>query len=177
MARYAALLRGVNVGPNKRVPMAEWRALLEAQGCTEVQTLLNSGNAVFASRVRSRAMLAKAIRAAIVEQLNVDVPVIVKSAVEIAAVVAGNPFGAIVTNPSHLFVAVAPDAATLAGLGPVGELVRAPERWHLGAHAAYLWCPGAVLESAAGDALLGTLGRGATTRNWATTVKIAALVG
>ncbi|NBP09031.1 MAG: DUF1697 domain-containing protein, partial [Gammaproteobacteria bacterium] len=43
MPRYAVLLRGVNVGKGNRVPMAEFKRLLEALGATEVKTLLNSG--------------------------------------------------------------------------------------------------------------------------------------
>jgi uncharacterized protein (DUF1697 family) len=43
---FVALLRGVNVGKGKRVPMGELRALLCALGYTGVSTLLNSGNAV-----------------------------------------------------------------------------------------------------------------------------------
>ena len=45
MPTFVALLRGVNVGKAKRVPMAEFRALLLALGYTRVATLLNSGNA------------------------------------------------------------------------------------------------------------------------------------
>ena len=47
MPAYIVLLRGVNVGKAKRVPMAEFRKLLEGLGYTNVATLLNSGNAVF----------------------------------------------------------------------------------------------------------------------------------
>ena len=47
MPAFIALLRGVNVGGAKRVPMADWRALLAELGYTRVATLLNSGNAVF----------------------------------------------------------------------------------------------------------------------------------
>ena len=47
MPTFIALLRGVNVGKGKRVPMAELRDLLSGLGFAEVTTLLNSGNAVF----------------------------------------------------------------------------------------------------------------------------------
>ena len=52
MPTFVALLRGVNVGKAKRVPMAELRALLSGLGYTGVATLLNSGNAVFRARER-----------------------------------------------------------------------------------------------------------------------------
>ena len=44
---YAALLRGINVGGAKKVPMAELRTLMEGLGYGDVRTYLQSGNAVF----------------------------------------------------------------------------------------------------------------------------------
>lgn len=176
MARFVALLRGVNVGGNKRVPMAEWRALLGTLGCTEVQTLLNSGNAVFASRARSTATLAQRIRESILQGLKVDVPVIVKSADEFAAIEAGNELLTPGLDPSRLLVGFAAAPKDLQGMAPLSDLVRAPEKLWLGAHALYLWCPDGILQSRAAEALLGKRGQALTTRNWATVAKIGALL-
>jgi len=51
--KFVVLLRGVNVGGAKRVPMAQFRALLSDLGYGGVGTLLNSGNAVFSAASRS----------------------------------------------------------------------------------------------------------------------------
>src|SRR6476620_6635125 len=91
MPTYVALLRGVNVGMGKRVPMAEFRQLLSGLGYTNVSTLLNSGNAVFRTAAASRATLASDIAAAISRKLGLEVTVVVKSAKDIASVVAENP--------------------------------------------------------------------------------------
>ena len=176
MRRYAALLRGVNVGGAKRVPMAEWRSLLEAMGCTGVSTLLNSGNAVFWHSLRTTKMLEAMIHGSLARSLGVDVPVIVKPRAAIAAVVAGNPFADKATDPSRLLVAITHDAESLAALAAIAPFVKARERFHIGEHAAYLWCAGGILESAAARALLGKPGREATTRNWATVLKLEELV-
>jgi len=176
MPRFVALLRGVNVGKAKRVPMAEFRALLATLGYSDVQTLLNSGNAVFSSTGRSTTAHAKRIRAAIAATLDVDVPVIVKSAAEMAAIVSGNGLASIVTNPSRLLVAFTGDAETLTGLAALEPLIKAPERLLLGKHALYFWCPDGIHESPAANALLGKLGRAATTRNWATVAKIVGML-
>ena len=56
-------------------------------------------------------------------------------------------------------------------------MVQPHERFHIGSHAAYLHCAGGILESKAGSALLGKLGREVTTRNWATVLKLKALLG
>ena len=47
--RYVALLRGINVGGNNRVPMPELRACFEAAGYENVKTYINSGNVIFDS--------------------------------------------------------------------------------------------------------------------------------
>ena len=172
---HVALLRGVNVGGNKRVPMAEWRALMEGLGCTHVRTLLNSGNAVFDAA--PSAQWPARVRQALLDGLGVDVPVIVKTAAEMAAIAAGNPLLDVATDPSRLIVAFTATAADLAGLAPLTALVQAPERLHIGAHAAYLWCANGILESKAGAALLGKAGRTTTSRNWATVMKLMALLG
>ena len=49
MTTHIALIRGINVGPSKRVPMAALREMLSGLGYTDVRTHLNSGNAVFGS--------------------------------------------------------------------------------------------------------------------------------
>jgi uncharacterized protein (DUF1697 family) len=174
--RFAALLRGVNVGRANRVPMAELRALLEALGYGDARTLLNSGNAVFSSATNAARVHATKIRSELFSRLSVDVPVIVKSEKDVAAIEAGNALAATATDASRLLVAFTPDARALQGLLPIASLVKFPEKFLVGVHAAYLWCPDGVLQSKAGAALLGKQGREATTRNWATVLRIGALL-
>lgn len=175
MTTYVAFLRGVNVGKGKRVPMAELRALLADLGCTDVATLRNSGNAVLRAERATPGKLAAAITAAIAARLDVEVPVVVKSFATLAAVVADNPLRVDAAEASRLLVAFAPDAKALAGLAPLRELIVAPEQFAIGTAAAYLYCAAGILESKAGEALLGKLGRAVTTRNWATVQLVLAL--
>jgi len=175
MTTFVALLRGVNVGKAKRVPMAVWRAQLEALGYGQVQTLLNSGNAVFRAPGGTCEAHARAITKAIEQGLGFQVPVVVKSAADMAAIVAGNPLAHGVADPARLLVVFAADAGTLAALQCITPLVVAPEAFVIGEHAAYLHCASGILESAAGKALLGRVGAAVTTRNWATTLKLQAL--
>jgi len=172
MTTFVALLRGVNVGKAKRIPMAELRSLLGELGHTDVVTLLNSGNAVFRAAKGTPAKLAADIAAAIFDRLKIEVPVIVKSARELSAIVADNPLADAADNPSQLLVAFVQDSKTLIGLKAIGSLVVPPERFTVGKTAAYLHCAGGILESEAGKALLGKVGKTATTRNWATVLKL-----
>lgn len=176
MPKFVALLRGVNVGKAKRVPMAELRALLSGLGYTSVVTLLNSGNAVFHAARGTPAKHATDIAAAISDQLEFEVPVIVKSAEEVAAIVSESPFKAQPAEYSRYLVAFVQDSKALSGLAVIESLIVPPEQFAVGKNAAYLLCATSILESKAWEALLGKAGRAATTRNWATVLKLEASV-
>lgn len=176
MARFVALFRGINVGRAKRVAMVDLRALLESLGFGGVRTLLNSGNAVFDGPAEPQANLARRIQAAAASKLGVDALVIVKSAKDFAAVVAGNKLAAVATDPSRLLVAFTNDAKSLAALESIANAHWGAEAVHVGKHAAYVWCANGILESKTGAALLGGLGQTGTTRNWSTVTKIHALL-
>lgn len=172
MPQYIALLRGINVGKAKRVPMAELRALLSGLGHTDVATLLNSGNATFHASRGASAKHARDIAAAISSELQVEVPVIVKTVKELAMILAENPFRVDAAGHSRFLVVFTQQSKALAGLTAVKPLVTASEKFAIGEHAAYLHCPEGILESKVGKALLGKAGDSVTTRNWATVLKL-----
>ena len=172
MPAFVILLRGVNVGKANRVPMPEFRKLLEGLGYTDVATLLNSGNAVFRASAGTPKKHAAEIAAAILRKLKVDVPVIVKTATEFAAIVAENPFAVEGPERSRMLVAFTQDRDALASVSSIASLVSPREKFLAGRHAAYLYCTDGILESKAGAALLGKAGKRATTRNLATTLKL-----
>jgi len=176
MSRFVVLLRGVNVGKGNKVPMAGFRSALEGLGYRQVRTLLNSGNAVFDSTSRSGNTLASAIAKAVEERFGVVTPVIVKSAGEFEAIVKANPFAPPESEHSRFIVAFALDNTKLQELKGLSSLLRPGERFAVTEHAAYLHCAGGILESKAGEALLGRGGRSVTTRNWATVLKLLSLV-
>jgi uncharacterized protein (DUF1697 family) len=176
MPRYVALFRGINVGKAKRIAMADLRALLGKLGFTGVQTLLNSGNAVFTAPAEPAGPLADRIRQAVHKKLGVDALVIVKSGKDIADIIKGNAIGRTATDSSRLLVAMTSEPKTLASLKKLAQSDWGDERLHVGKHAAYVWCANGILESKAAVALLGGLGNIGTTRNWATLEKIHALM-
>jgi uncharacterized protein (DUF1697 family) len=166
----------VNVGKGNKVPMAAFRTALEDLGYTQVRTLLNSGNAVFDATSRSGSKLASAIAKTVEERFGVVTPVIVKSAAEFEAIVKANPFTPPESEHSRFIVACALDNTRLQELESLASLLKPGERFAVTEHAAYLHCAGGILESKAGEALLGRGGRGVTTRNWATVLKLLSLV-
>lgn len=176
MTTYIALLRGINVGKAKRIAMADLRALLEGLGHADVATLLNSGNVVFRSGKKIPAKIAAEISGAIAAQLKIDVPVIVKSAKELATIIDDNALADAAADPSRLLIAFVQEADALPALSAIAPHVVPPEQFLLGSEAAYLHCARGILESKAGEALVGKAGKAATTRNWATVLKLKALV-
>jgi uncharacterized protein (DUF1697 family) len=176
VARYVALFRGINVGKAKRIAMADLRALLEDLGYSSVQTLLNSGNAVFTAPTAAARTHATRIRAAVGRKLGVDALVIVRSAREIAAICRDNALASLATDDSRLLVLLTAEAKALSGLKALAQREWGEERVHLGRQAGYIWCARGILESAALEALMRAAGPDSTTRNWATLQKIRALL-
>lgn len=173
--RYIALLRGVNVGRNKRIAMADLRALLAGLGYSDVQTLLQSGNAVFRSADPAPAVAA-AIEQALLRELGVQSTVIVRSAAELRAAIAANPLLDRATDPAkHLvgFLAGEPDQEKAQSLA---ALDLGPDQARLAGRELYLWCPDGVL-AATGVNWERQLGVAVTMRNWNTVTKLAAMAG
>lgn len=173
--RCIALLRGINVGRAKRIAMADLRQLVGELGCTEVRTLLNSGNVVFQPPPRGRARIATRIQDAIVLKLGVAARVIVLGSDELDRIVAANPLLAVATDHARLMVFFFSDPAAPALLAPLAATDWGLEVFSVGAQAAYLWCPAGVLDSKAMMAIGKLIGDGLTSRNWNTICKLQAL--
>jgi uncharacterized protein (DUF1697 family) len=93
MPTHVALLRGVNLGPSKRVPMPALRKLVESLGHEEVATYIASGNVVFTpGKKRETGKLAKELEKAIADEIGVDCRVLVLTRAELAKVVKDNPY-------------------------------------------------------------------------------------
>ncbi len=177
MPRFVVLLRGVNVGKGNRVPMADFKAMLQGLGYEDVVTLLNSGNAVFTSSGRFPTKHTQKIATALAESIGVNAAVVVKSSAGFASAVAANPIPVPEQDHSKFLVAFANDPATLKGLETLQALVQPSERLVIGQEAAYLYCAAGILESKVCAAMFGKVGKSVTTRNWATTLKLLSLSG
>ena len=91
MTDYIALLRAVNVGGTGKLPMTELKAMCEAAGFTKVKTYIASGNVVFLSKL-SEAKVKATLEAALAAYAGKHVGVAIRTAAEMAAVLAANPF-------------------------------------------------------------------------------------
>ena len=101
MPLFICLLRGVNVGGNKKLKMSDLKAICESFGCTNVRTHLQSGNVVVNAKSDPTKRLEAALAAA-----GVESKVVVRTPDELRAVIAANPFPKQATDdPGHLLVA------------------------------------------------------------------------
>jgi uncharacterized protein (DUF1697 family) len=174
-AREVALLRGVNVGKAKRIAMADLRRVVDELGYRDVKTLLNSGNVVYTRPASVKGDSAARIGKAIMSELGVSCAVVVLTAGELAEIVEGNPLLDVADDPSRLLVAVVRSPEALAGFDELKKGKWAPDRIEFGRRAAYLWCATGILESPVAERFLKASKEGATTRNWATILKLHAL--
>jgi uncharacterized protein (DUF1697 family) len=116
--RVAALLRGVNIGPSKRISMPTLREIVESLGHNDVETYLQSGNVVFTPATGTRGLGAQ-LEKAIADATALDVAVLVRTGAELADVVSGNPYR--VEDPTRVVVAFLGDAVGPSQLG-LGDL-------------------------------------------------------
>lgn len=173
--RYIALLRGINVGRANRVDMADLRTLLAGLGYNGVRSLLNSGNVLFDAPGTDTTEAAARIETALQAQLHVPAQVIVLSAAELAAVVAGNSLLGIASDPSLLMVTFHSGPVNPGRLERLLQQDWSPEALALGEHATYLWCPAGFIKSRLARAAERALADSLTTRrNWATVLKLDA---
>jgi len=105
-------------------------------------------------------------------KLRVSASMIVLSAAEVAAAVAGNSLRDLATNPSRLLVTVLGKSADRARLAPLLRETWAPEALAVGARVAYQWCPEGILASPVAKAVNKVLGEHSTARNWSTFLKL-----
>jgi uncharacterized protein (DUF1697 family) len=171
---HIALLRGINVGKAKRVAMADLRTLVEGLGYGDVRTLLNSGNVVFSAPGKA-ADAASRIEKALAAQLGITARVTVLSAKDLAEAIDANPLGKFTKEPSRFLVTVLADPALKKKLLPLSKQDWKGEAIALGTRVAYLGCAPNILDSPLAKAVARALGDAATSRNWATMLKLRAL--
>lgn len=166
MAAYVALLRAVNVGGTGKLPMTTLVKMCESQGFGQVRTYIASGNVVFSSSLKERKVKA-ALQQSLAAYAGKPVGVLVRTAAEMAAVLAANPFGG---APPNRTVAIFLDEAPPPG---VLEEVRGrrSERLALGAREIYV----VYGDGMAHSKLVIPAAKAGTARNINTIAKLAAM--
>jgi uncharacterized protein (DUF1697 family) len=174
MARCAILLRGINIGPNNRIPMAELRSLLTQDGFGGVATYLQS-NVLLSSSLSPEAA-ARRCEHLIAEGYGLEIRSVVRTHLELEAVVRANPLPEAAADPKRYQVtflesAPAPDIAARLAAAATPE-----ERFAVIGREIYAWHPEGIARSRLATLLAG---RGfkvaATARNWITVTALLSM--
>ena len=170
MPVYIAMLRGINIGPHKRMKMEKLRASCEGLGFTAVKTYIQSGNVIFQSPKLPPAALSKKLGECIEKDFGFACEVILRSKEEMKAIIDGNRF---MKEPgvdhSKLHVVFLAEPPAPAGVKKLQELTLAPDRVHASGKEIYFYFPNGVSGSSLWkhplDKVTGVAG---TMRNWKT---------
>lgn len=173
MTTYAALLRGINVGGKKKVPMSELRQLLTGLGWRGVRTYLQSGNAVFITDERHPGPL---LERALADHFGFEVRCIIRTAAELRAVADACPLPAGRLDSAKLLVMFLEQAPEPGHFDALDADAYAPDEFHHVDRAIYCYFPDGMGRSKLPDALAAALpGTLMTGRNWRTVQRLVEL--
>lgn len=176
-AAYVALLRGINVGGKNTLPMKDLLGIFSESGCENITTYIQSGNVLFDAEPRVMADLPRQVAARIEARFGFRVPVVLRSADAVAAVISNNPFLNVGVSEDALhvyFLADLPDPHRVGELDPNRST---PDRFLVRGKEIYLLLPNGMartrLTNAYFDSKLSTT---STARNWRTITRLFELM-
>ena len=173
---FIMLLRGVNVGGKRLLPMKELVAILDSLGCQNVRTYIQSGNAVFQRGVSDTSRLAIDITAAIAKHRGFAPRVLVFTSQQLANAVHANPFPDAKADPKSLHLFFLDGKPTETKLKLVEELRTKTEFCALNGRVLYLHAPDGIGRSKLAANIERKLAVAATGRNWRTVCKLLEIV-
>jgi uncharacterized protein (DUF1697 family) len=171
--RWVALLRGINVGGKNLVPMKELVAMFAAAGCSDVKSYIQSGNVVFSATAAAAAKLPAVVGKSIERRFGFAVPIVVRSADDLAAIAESNPFLAPDGDFAILAVMFLADKPTARAIATLDAGRSPPDEFVVRGREIFVRCPNGFartkLTNAWFDSKLSTM---STARNWRTVLKL-----
>ncbi|MFA5418137.1 MAG: DUF1697 domain-containing protein [Bacteroidales bacterium] len=178
MGRYISILRGINVGGNRKILMADLKKVYEKLGLSNIITFIQSGNVIFDFPEKvENAVFEQKIQQAIKEAFDFDVPVIIRSKTELQNIIENNPFK---TNDGEdmpgIFVTFLKLWPTPTQLEKIAQHHFPPDDFIILGNNVYLSCSGNYSKSKLTNQFFEkNLKSAATTRNWNTICKLNVL--
>jgi uncharacterized protein (DUF1697 family) len=177
MPVYISLLRGINVGGNKKIQMAELKTLYQSLGFGQAQTLLQSGNVVFTAESPDPDALAARIEAAVEARFGFQSLIILRTPAQLRAVFERHPFTADqLADPGKILVMFLQNAPDAQAVESLRQAHTGPEIIHPGGQELYIYYTDGMgrskLDNGFIERRLKTTGTG---RNWNTVSKLLAL--
>ena len=178
MTFYVALLRGINVGGNKMVAVAELRDMLTTLGFEDAKTLLQSGNAVFRGPAKAPAKIEQQLEAAMTKRFGMSCDYHVRTADELQDAIDANPLKAEAKkDPSRMLLSFYKAPLDKAAVKQAQAAITGPEIVRCDGRHLYMYFPDGQGNSKAAIVVGRALKVHGTARNWNTVLKLAALTG
>jgi uncharacterized protein (DUF1697 family) len=170
MNSVISILRGINVGGQKKIPMKELKSLFEGLKFRNINTYIQSGNVIFSTDETNFKILSKKIEQKILERFNFEVPVVLRTAEELQTAIINNPFlkkKNIETDKLHLtFLSDIPQEENLV---KIKEHQFMPDEFTINGKEVYVFCPNGYGKTKLTNTFFeNKLKVTATTRNWRT---------
>jgi len=177
MARYVALLRGINIGPRNRIAMPALREALAEAGFEDVQTYVQSGNVVLTSRAKAETVR-RQVGKVIADSFGLEIDVLVRTRADLDRIAEANPLKKVATNPKRYQVTFLESKLPAEKVRKLEELAAHGEQIVARGQEVYAWTPDGIARSRLWAKLAGTsLGVTATSRNWTTVEALRDLAG
>lgn len=174
MPTYISMLRGINVGGQKKVPMVELSKLYDSLGFNHVKTYIQSGNVIFDSPSTDILELSAKIQQTIKNSFDFDVPLFIRTIEEFTALIQNNPFANKDLTKLHVtFLSGFPTSQPIQEINAVKDEL---EEFLICGKEIYLFCPNGYgqtkLTNSFFEKKLKVL---ATTRNWNSVNKLLSM--
>lgn len=175
---HIALLRGVNVGGKNRLAMKDLAAMFEAAGCRDVETYIQSGNAIFKTSPARAKNLRAALERALFAHLGNKIVLVLRTGAELRSIARANPFLAAGADPDTLHVAFLVDAPSALQVAALDAGRSRPDAFAVRGREIYLHLPKGVAKTRlTNDYFDRTLKTTATVRNWRTVLALSEMAG
>ncbi|OYP37615.1 DUF1697 domain-containing protein [Rhodopirellula sp. MGV] len=175
MQTWIALLRGINVGGNNRLPMAKLKAELESLKLNNVRTYIQSGNVVFECNGKAKPPLRKKILDCIDTHHGFRPQLFLLTVDELQAAVDSNPYPEATAEPKTLHFFFLDKPANEADMTALGKLQTADEHFTITEQVAYLFAPNGIGKSKLAANMEKHLGVTTTARNYRTVDKVLSM--
>jgi uncharacterized protein (DUF1697 family) len=173
--RFIAILRGINVGTGRKVPMADLRKLCESLGLQQVQSYIQSGNLVFElPNPEPIPELETRLEKAFSEVFGFEIPVLVRTSEEWVNSIAQNPFlKEKNVDIERLHLTCLKELPSPELLEKIKSFQYLPDRYEIIGRDVFIFCAAGYGTSKLVNSFFESkLKKSATTRNWKTVIQL-----
>jgi uncharacterized protein (DUF1697 family) len=174
--RYIALLRGINVGGNTMIKMADLKSCFEGLGFKNVVSYINSGNLAFDATKATEEKICTKIEKAVEKEFGKAIPVMIREQSSINKVLENNPFHGAYETHKQMHVLFMKEEMPKDKSAQLKAASTEQEQFEVIDREIYALLKGGMAESLMGRGLIEKQFKvSVTARNWRTVEKLAEL--